>query len=83
MQCFGIIYSLTLIKQLSLNIYYFELDKKKQFKALTNLDQSYFKFQDSYIKMKAKVVATQLSSSVASEINTHVLYGIPQLNCAA
>lgn len=44
----------------------FNLDQKRMFKTLPKLKSEYFKFQDSYVKMKVKIAARQLSSSVAA-----------------
>lgn len=50
----------------------FNLDQKRMFKTLSKLKNEYFKFQDSYIKMKVKIAARQLSSSVAAAIESFV-----------
>ena len=54
----------------------FEHDQRKSFKTLKNLEPSFFNFKDTYIKMKVKIAAAQLSSSIASEISTYVAHGI-------
>ena len=53
----------------------FELDQRKEFKTLKNLEKEYFDFKQSWVKMKVRIAAAQLSSSVASEINTYVRHG--------
>lgn len=42
------------------------------FKTLPKFKSEYFKFQDSYTKMKVKIAAKQLSSSVAAAIESFV-----------
>jgi hypothetical protein len=52
----------------------FNFDQQKTFKSLPKLKREYFNFTDSYMKMKVKVAAAQLSSSVASAIETFVTF---------
>ncbi|KAF2891482.1 hypothetical protein ILUMI_14691, partial [Ignelater luminosus] len=49
----------------------YELDQKvRTYKQLRKLKQHYFNFANSYIKMKVKIAAQQLSESVAAAIET-------------
>ncbi|XP_064214479.1 uncharacterized protein LOC135266932 [Tribolium castaneum] len=48
--------------------------QQKTFKSLPKLKKEYFNFKDSYMKMKVKVAAAQLSSSVAAAIETFVSF---------
>ncbi|XP_064214107.1 uncharacterized protein LOC135266776 [Tribolium castaneum] len=52
----------------------FNFDQQKTFKSLPKLKKEYFNFKDSYMKMKVKVAAAQLSSSVAAAIETFVSF---------
>ena len=42
----------------------FELDTKKNFRMLTKLKLADFNFSDSYLKMKVRVAAAQLSNTI-------------------
>ncbi|KAJ3648785.1 hypothetical protein Zmor_020561 [Zophobas morio] len=50
----------------------FDFDQRKTFKSLPKLKEEHFNFADSYVKMKVKVAAAQLSSSMASAIETYI-----------
>ena len=52
----------------------FNIDQRKSFKALPKLRVEHFNFKDSYVKMKVKVAAAQLSASVASAIETYSVF---------
>ncbi|KAF2887797.1 hypothetical protein ILUMI_18376 [Ignelater luminosus] len=52
----------------------FNFDQQKTFKSLPKLKKEHFNFTDSYVKMKVKVAAAQLSSSVAGAIETFATF---------
>ncbi|KAF2903322.1 hypothetical protein ILUMI_02867 [Ignelater luminosus] len=55
----------------------YELDQKvRTYKQLRKLKQHYFNFADSYIKMKIKIAAQELSESVAAAIETFTAVGL-------
>ena len=51
----------------------FELDKTMNFRMLTKLKPADFNFSDSYLKMKVRVAAAQLSNTMASSIEHFVV----------
>lgn len=54
----------------------FQLDQhKRTFRQLTKLKSEYFNFKDSFLKMKVKVAAAQLSHTVAASIETFFVSG--------
>lgn len=54
----------------------FRLDSEKRtYRMLYKLKPKYFEFKDSYIKMKVKVAAAQLSYTVAASLETWVASG--------
>jgi len=53
----------------------FDFDQQRTYKMLPKLKEQYFNSNDSFIKMKVKVAASQLSHSVASAIETCVSKG--------
>jgi hypothetical protein len=55
----------------------FNFDQQKTFKSLPKLKQPHFNLKnDSYMKMKVKVAAAQLSSSMASAMETLTTLGV-------
>lgn len=54
----------------------FEIDQTRPFKQLHKLTVNNFNFKDSFIKMRMKIAARQLSTTVAAAINSMTACGI-------